>query len=456
MSLRLTQRLLIVTLVALSAGRAFAVGVAADKARYYVPEVPADVGAVDFYLLTVGVGDEVANRFGHTGIRIVDPASKTDIVFNWGKFYFDQSGFLWKFFRGSLVYSMGIRTFQADVLRQMQDERKVVMDKLNLTTTQKRRLFEKIAWNSLPENRDFNYQYWYKNCSTIPRDYLDFAVEGQIRARYFAEKTDTTFRHYVRTNLSYTPFVAPMLDVMMNENLDRPITAWEQMFLPQGLHDQLAQMPSIDDEGNPVPGTHLLTNTRVLLDNPEHFEPLFNDHLAMVAPLLLFLLGGALIVARKRELTSRAYRFLGAATLYWGILGGIVGLTLLLNWAFSGHPDGWHNINLLLFWPIDLVLVPVGVKLLRRGAALKDRWPFPFAGRLYALGHGLSWLLLVVLALVGVVTQDIWQAALWFGVPALMLFAALGRFGLGSMPHVSVVAQDSQTSGSRAKLRTTR
>ena len=38
-----------------------------------------------------------------------------------------------------------------------------------------------------------------------------------------------------------------------------------------------------------------------------------------------------------------------------------------------------------------------------------------------------------------------------------LLFAALGRFGLGSMPHVSAVAPDSsEPRGATAKFKTTR
>ena len=200
--MRLIRRLfvLLTALAAATTARAqgpVADNAAADKkeARYYVPAVPEDMAQVDFFLITGGVGDEVANRFGHTGIRVLDHVNKMDVVFNWGKFSFNQPGFLWKFFRGSLTYSMGVRTFAADKNHYREDERRLVMEPLHLTLAQKRRLLEKIAWNAVPEHRDFAYQYWFKNCATIPRDDLDEVLDGQVRAKFAGRKTDKTFRH---------------------------------------------------------------------------------------------------------------------------------------------------------------------------------------------------------------------------------------------------------------------
>jgi hypothetical protein len=131
------------------------------------------------------------------------------------------------------------------------------------------------------------------------------------------------------------------------------------------------------------------------------------------------------------------YRWLGGATLYWGLFAGILGMTLLLNWAFSGHPDGWHNANLLLFWPTDLMLIPLGWRLLTLGQAAKDRWPLPSAGRLYAFAHFAAFAAWILFAAMGVIQQDIWQVALWFGLAALGLFGAITAVGF--IPYEAVV-----------------
>lgn len=419
----------LLALVALSAA-------AAETPRYYVPEVPQDMSQVDFYLLTVGVGPQVVNRFGHTGIRVVDKAGKSDVVFEWGRFQFDQGNFLWKFFRGSLVYSMGVRTFKSELSFRQREERAVVQERLNLTGKQKRRLMEKIAWNAVPENRSFPYQYWFKNCSTIPRDYIDEVLEGQVRSTFFAAEADRVFRDYVRANLSAVPFVVPSLDIMMNANIDRPITGWEEMFLPARLRANLLAMPSVDDEGNPVPGTRLLTETTVLADAPESFDAPFNDYLALAGLYGVPLVFGLVLLLLRGDArsTARGYLLVGLATTLYGLFGGAFGLTLLLNWLFSGHPDGWQNVNLLVFFPVDLVYAVIGVKLMRARAPVKDRFPVAHAGALLGAAHLIALALLVLLSSVGVVQQDVWRIVGWFGVPLAGLAAVLGFYGYAHAP----------------------
>ena len=64
-------------------------------------QVPVNMSGVDFYLITVDVGDMVWDLFGHTALRVYDENTNTDTVFNWG--VFDISGgvgvFSWNFFK---------------------------------------------------------------------------------------------------------------------------------------------------------------------------------------------------------------------------------------------------------------------------------------------------------------------------------------------------------------------
>ena len=48
--------------------------------------LPADLSQVDFYLVTVDVGNNIWDNFGHTALRVVDRSSNSDLVFNWGLF----------------------------------------------------------------------------------------------------------------------------------------------------------------------------------------------------------------------------------------------------------------------------------------------------------------------------------------------------------------------------------
>ena len=78
----------------------------ADELTPY--SVPANMSQVEFYLLTVDVGDQVWDNFGHTALRVIDENTNTDLVFNWG--IFDISGgvvgFSFNFFKGIMEYQL--------------------------------------------------------------------------------------------------------------------------------------------------------------------------------------------------------------------------------------------------------------------------------------------------------------------------------------------------------------
>ena len=52
------------------------------------------------HLLTCTPGTEVWSKYGHTGIRVLDPENDIDIVFNYGIFNLTSDGFYVKFVRG--------------------------------------------------------------------------------------------------------------------------------------------------------------------------------------------------------------------------------------------------------------------------------------------------------------------------------------------------------------------
>lgn len=396
----------------------------ASKPYYYVPEVPADVSGVEFFLMTVGIGDDLAARYGHTGIRIVNPVDKTDVVFNWGKFYFDDPMFALNFYRGDLTYSMGVRSYERDIAHHEADRRTILQEKINLNDRQKRRLYEKIAWNARPENRDFKYQYWYKNCSTIPRDYLDEVMEGQIRAKFYRQNSGKTFRHYVRSNLSLMPGMIPVLDTIMNSRIDRPISKWEEMFLPGKLREHLLTMASVDADGNPVAGVPLLSGSTTLLSYPENYRDFKIDYWLMASGIWVLLAVVIVRLLRRKksgDASSSSMRLFGAVLTGYGCVSGFFGTLMLLNWLFSGHEDIWHNANLLLFTPLDWIFAVVGLRMVKTGAPVKDRFPFVHAGEALAWLHVALFLFLGLARAGGLVTQNINAVMLWLGVPMVVL-----------------------------------
>jgi hypothetical protein len=434
--------------------------------KVFIPQVPdrlSDYNNVDFYLLTSGVGPDLASRFGHTGIRIVDPHLGLDLVYNWGKFSFKTPGFGWKFFRGSLTYSMGVRTYKNDVSIYEEMGRALIMEPIRLTNQQKMTLYQKIAFNARPENRDFQYQYWYKNCSTIPRDLLDQTLHGFIYETFSKIPAQKVFRDYVRHHLSTIPFVASGLDIMMNGQIDRPISQWEEMFLPGKLREHLLSLPAIDDSGRAIDGQMLLGKSEVLVDRPENFKPKIPDYLVSMAPLglgIFMVVMSRIRATRNPALNINVLKWLSVASFYYGILYGFIGLVLCFNWAFSGHSDGWANRNLLFFSPLDFYFVLWAVSLWREKAPVKDRLVVPSGITALCL---LKLLIVVLYASLEASSrigeaqgfplgQDMQRVLLWFGSGTLLFLPLFLVEGVLRRPKKMTSPQQSETPLSDKKM----
>ena len=144
--------------------------------------IPADMSGVHFYLITVDVGDAVWDNFGHTALRVFDENSNTDVVFNWGNFDIGSGAveFSWDFFKGIMNYQLATSSPRQEFSMYRFQERTVWQDRINLTNPQKVRLYRRLMWNLEPENIVYPYQYFYDNCTTKVRDYLDEALSGRI------------------------------------------------------------------------------------------------------------------------------------------------------------------------------------------------------------------------------------------------------------------------------------
>ena len=334
--------------------------------------IPSDLSRVHFYLLTMDVGNQVYDNFGHTALRVVDENNNTDTVYNWG--LFDMSGgvvgFSFNFFKGIMNYQLGLSSPQNEFANYRQQQRTVWQDRINLNNRQKEILYKRLVWNTRSENIVYPYNYFFDNCTTRVRDYLDEALSGVIAASS-SQLTSNTFRDLVGNHYESIALVEFSLDVLMNSNIDRPVSEWEEMFLPLSLRNRLMNISSdvaLDGERQ-----NLLSESTVIMEfaAPEkQRDPFLIALIAMLAPLLiLFLLvrrvSMSYLAAHSRiSLLSPglSYRLLGLLGLVLCLFSGIFGVLMLGGWFFSGHVDLYNNVNLLLFWPTDLFGLAVALR----------------------------------------------------------------------------------------------
>ena len=80
---------------------------------------------------------------------------------------------------------------------------------------------------TLPENRDYRYDYYRDNCSTRVRDALDRVLGGDPRADW-GGPTGTTYRSHTRRLTTEDLPLYTGLEDGLGEPVDRPIDEWEE------------------------------------------------------------------------------------------------------------------------------------------------------------------------------------------------------------------------------------
>lgn len=405
---------------------------AIDNPEQY--RLPSDMSRLHFYLITVDVGDAVYDNFGHTALRMYDENSNVDTVFNWGYFNLHGGvvGFSYNFFKGIMNYSLVTNTPAYEFAQYRRQERAVWQDKINLTNPQKEILYRRLMWNLEPENIVYPYQYFFDNCTTKIRDYLNEALNGAI-ASSFDGATSSTFRDQVRSHYASVALVDFSLNILMNSNIDRPMTEWENMFLPLNFRERLRQLPSNVAENSEK--INLLSAPQTVMEFP---PPTIQEKgyraasIVLVAPVLfLFLMLKKIpmsyFATHSRlglKVESLSFRLFGLLGLLTALFSGIYGLLMLASWFVSDHLDLHHNFNLLLFWPTDLF----GILVAMRWFFLCKPWPTnhntsPFISY-YIIAHVVGMAIYAGVAVFGLSAQHL-DDVLLYVVPGFFLFTVL-------------------------------
>ncbi len=326
-------------------------------------------------LVTMGVGIRVWERFGHNAILIEDRASGTRTAYNYGLFDFRQEDFLPRFIQGRMWYWMQGLDADAMLRTYIHDNRSVWVQELDIGPEQRVALRDFLQWNERPENRYYRYDYYRDNCSTRVRDALDRVLGGRLRARTDTVATGTTYRsHTKRLTVTDIPLYTG-LDVALGEPADRPISAWEEMFLPLSVRAWAARMTVVDSAGR----EHPLVRAERALYTSSVAEPRARPPAWLPGYLAVGVILGAAFVAGATAART-AFAWIGSA---WTFLAGTCGLILAFLWAFTDHAAAYRNENL---FQASLFLIPLVVLLpaLARGKAWARR-PGVMFGALVAL-----------------------------------------------------------------------
>ncbi len=300
-------------------------------------------------VLTVEPGhEELFAAFGHSAIRIQDPANKIDKVYNFGTYYYNQPYFYLNFARGYLLYGLSVRTWERFQPYYAYFNRHVEAQYINLTQEQKQKVFDFLEDNAKPENSMYYYDYFYDNCATRIRDVFEKSLGEDIKlpvnytdnpGRTIRELTD----HYIEDEF---PWGKLGIDLCLGLPMDKQLTDYEYMYLPDYVFEAFKAAKIKSDSGwvESVAKTVTILESRPADVPKTVFTPTVAFSLLLVFGILLF------ILQLKKGWWFRMFDFV----LFFFV--GMVGLLLFLLWVATDHSAAADNFNILWAIPIHLVV----------------------------------------------------------------------------------------------------
>ena len=332
-------------------------------------------------VVTMGPGEIFWERFGHNAIVVDDPAQAEPVSYNFGFFDMGEDGFVGRFVEGEMRYMLVALPLAQDMQYYREVGRGASVQWLDLDPAQARRLAAELAENAKPENARYRYDYYTDNCATRVRDALDRALGGALRRQLETRSTGDTYRSESVRLASPAPWMWIGFDIGLGPYGDRPLSRWEQAFLPRRLADDLRAAKLAD-------GRPLVVAEQELLPRRQAAEP--GEQPRRLLPWLLL---GLAVAAAILALARRIPRGIAAFALVFWLVCGIVGLVLVLGWAFTEHRALWANRNALLFDPLCLLLLPGAWALLRgRDPSSRFRLLLPAIAGIAALALLPLWL----------------------------------------------------------------
>ena len=321
---------------------------------------------LEVYVMTMGQGDLLWERFGHNALGIRNLRTGSDVVYNWGTFSFEQEDFLPRFLRGEMLYWLAPNDAEQSLLAYRSWNRSVTVQTLNLTPAQRDSVRRFVEWNALDENKFYHYDYYRDNCSTRVRDALDLVLGGTIRSATDSQVTPMTYRDHSLRLTDGMFWWRTGIDLGLGAPTDHPITGWEAMFIPMELQRRLRDIRVPDANGALVP---LVASERVLFEASRPAERMDVPSLAGLG-LVVGLVAGALLLALGYRTPGRFAAF--TLAMVWSVVAGIFGLLLFLLWTVTSHTAAHANQNLFFVQPLWLAVAAM-LPFVRRTRSVRDR-----------------------------------------------------------------------------------
>lgn len=286
-------------------------------------------------LLSCSPGKPLYFHFGHTALRVQDPACilpdgtqmPIDWVFNYGIFDFNTEHFYVKFTKGETDYMLGLETTAGFLYGAACADRHVSFQPLRMDSAQKQQIMDALVLNYQPENRTYRYNFVYDNCATrvwkLIRNATDIQPSEELSGMTWRKAIDYYSGRYTWGKYG--------ISMVFGYEADKEMTVEQSLFLPENLMNYVSDIGITENE-DIAPFTPRDGN---FATSPE------------LAELILIL-----IIAIFTIIDIRKKKFSWGIDVAFFTLFTILGIVISILYFFSSHPFVGSNMNILLLNPL--------------------------------------------------------------------------------------------------------
>lgn len=293
-------------------------------------------------VLTIGPGNNLNDAFGHSGIRL--KTSYSDIVYDFGRYNFEDPNFYLNFARGKLNYLQGKANYNNLVNFYKQQNRSIKEQTLNLSAEEKQSVYTFLETNYAKNQGAYLYDFFYDNCATKIRDVIENATNGNIDYQLPDNYEDKTFRTLIQDQLHPNTWGSLGIDIALGAIIDRTATPREHMFLPKNIHAFYSEAT--------INNRQLVSNSKTIINSDTKFK----NGTFLLSPIFVLSLIAILIIYITFNDHKKQRRTKGLDAFIQLILG-VIGIFLTLLWFGTDHTATGYNYNLLWAFPLSLVMV---------------------------------------------------------------------------------------------------
>ncbi|MBL4724907.1 MAG: DUF4105 domain-containing protein [Lutibacter sp.] len=189
-------------------------------------------------VITCGPGTELYSTFGHSALRVYDPINGLDKIYNYGTFNFNAPNFYMNFAKGKLTYELSTSSFSWFLRIYQYENRWVKSQVLNLNQTDVQKVFDFLENNAKLENKAYQYDFFYDNCSTKIEEVITTVLGDKVSFSNSHITISKSHRDLIDDYTKNQKWGKFGIDLALGSVIDDNATKDDYKFLPDYIYDQ--------------------------------------------------------------------------------------------------------------------------------------------------------------------------------------------------------------------------